>query len=538
MEEIEFWKTRLNTLDKRIKAFPQGYRQNIAILGDDEKEISYLLENYFKTNKLKEIIYIHTSASHSDRKSFFKSVVFSLLSEYLNKNETFDNLLNCTCTSLSTTVVFIKDIIKRNTSPSFLDILEVVNKFINESGKRCIFIIENLLALKRVFPSFHNDFSKFIVLQRNCMVILTSLDIKESEKTLYSDLNFLFGNFEKILLNETNFLENYKYLKNSLIPLPCSPFFISFFVNIFGSNIVYYNFIKEMMKEKYINNDEDISIISIVRHAIYEQEAYFFQKFIREIDIIESNFKNPYLVIKLLLALSEGYIRKKELASLHIIDQKDLTVKLQRLCDLNYVENLGNIYTIKDPLFSFWLSHVFKLSFCPPLLDWHKRNILFEKKMHETISLFKEDFFKDKVKKILELITSFKNDTLKIGKTSYRLPLVTKSRLISYPEKNLHFLIAEGEEIIFAGIKEVLVEDSDIFDFIEKGKMIRGKGVKKIFISLDTFSSSAKLAAKNNKLIVWDINELNDLMRTYHKPVISFDRQCESRVESENFSNF
>jgi hypothetical protein len=370
------------------------------------------------------------------------------------------------------------------------------------------------------------------------MVILTGLDIRESEKTLYSDLNFLFGNFEKILLNETNCFESYRYLKAALLPIECSPFFISFFVNILGSNSIYYSLIRDVIKQEYKESEEDASIISVIRRALYEQETYLFQRFIRQIDIGESNFKNPTSIIKILLALSDGYLRKKELASLHIVDPKELTLKLQKLSDLNYIENLGAIHRIKDPFFSFWLSHIFKLSFFPPLMGWQKKNILFENKIRQTIAIFKEEFFKDKVKKVLELIASFKNDTLKIGKERYRLPSVASYRIMFYPEKNLHVVVADGDEIIFAAIKENLAEDSDIFDFIERGKTIRGKAVKKIFISLDTFSISARLAAKNNKLIVWDINDLNHLMQAYQRPVISLDRQCINGVASENFSNF
>ena len=34
------WINKLSTLDKRLKAFSQGYRQNVALLGNDADEIS------------------------------------------------------------------------------------------------------------------------------------------------------------------------------------------------------------------------------------------------------------------------------------------------------------------------------------------------------------------------------------------------------------------------------------------------------------------------------------------------------------------
>jgi hypothetical protein len=159
-------------------------------------------------------------------------------------------------------------------------------------------------------------------------------------------------------------------------------------------------------------------------------------------------------------------------------------------------------------------------------------------KIEQAISLFKEDFFKDKIKKILELITLFKNDNLKIGKDRCYLPGIIKSKLMSYPQKNIHFLIGEGHEIIFVGIKEDCAEDSDIFDFVEKGSAIKGKKIKKIFISLGAFSDSAKLAAKNNRLTIWDINEINNLMRVYHKPIITDGGQLKEQFLGANLGNF
>jgi len=146
---------------------------------------------------------------------------------------------------------------------------------------------------------------------------------------------------------------------------------------------------------------------------------------------------------------------------------------------------------------------------------------LLEQEFKEKIALFKEEFAKDKLKKVMQLFSSFKNDTLSFGKNKYQLPTIENPKVISYPTRNFHLLIGEGKEIVFAGIKEKNVEDNDIFDFIEKGSNIKGKKVKKIFVSLDNLPPTARLIAKNNKLTIWDINEINRLLTVYNKPIVS-----------------
>ncbi|MCK4519682.1 MAG: hypothetical protein KAT96_00725, partial [Candidatus Omnitrophica bacterium] len=310
-------------------------------------------------------------------------------------------------------------------------------------------------------------------------------------------------------------------------PLSPSPLFLSFFVSILGTNIAYYSLISKIIKKNYFSEDDEASTMLIIEKALYLKETYLFQKFIKKIDLIKFHFKDPVLVIKLLFALSEGYLRKKELISLGLYNSKELTGKLQKLLDLSYIENLGNVYKLKDSLFSFWLTSAFKLYFSPPVLNPQQKKALFKKNLEEKIVLFKEDFIKDKLKKIMQLFSSFKNDTLCLGKNRYHLPAIENAKIISYPARNFHLLIGEGKEIVFAGIKEKNVEDNDIFDFIEKGSNIKGKRVKKIFVSLDTLPPTARLIAKNNKLIIWDVNEVNRLLSVYNKPIVSYDLQQE-----------
>jgi len=243
------------------------------------------------------------------------------------------------------------------------------------------------------------------------------------------------------------------------------------------------------------------------------------------------------VIPRLLAAMSEGYLREKELLSLHFMEAKELRIKLQKLCDMNYIEDLGTLYRLKDPLFSFWLSCVFAASFLPSLMDAKKREALFQKRLYEFIELFKDNFNQDSISKITDLLSSFKNDTVRIGKDKYRLPFITKTSVLPYSERNTHFLIGEGKDILFIAVKDQAADDNDIFDFVEKSSSVKGKNVKKIFISLERFSSAARLTAKNNKLIAWDLRELDDLLRMYHKPIITGQRQMIGAITSENFSH-
>jgi hypothetical protein len=229
------------------------------------------------------------------------------------------------------------------------------------------------------------------------------------------------------------------------------------------------------------------------------------------------------LPLKILKFISEGYIRKRELASLSICDYKELNNKLQRLCELNYLEKLGNLYRIKDPLFSFWLNYIFRPQVSLSTLEYRRKREVWQKKLQEFIAIFKEDFFRDRVKKILDLVSLFKDDILKIGKEKLKLPLLKRIKLISFPNKLFHIIVGEGSEIVFIGIKETHLEDEDIVEFVKRVNALKTKKIKKIFISLEKITPNTRLIAKNHKLTIWDIEEVNRVLSIYNRSVISLD---------------
>lgn len=520
MENINFTqRDPTKIINKRIKSFTDGYRKNLALLGDDKSQIIHYLTKHLSHAKSEELTYIYANASYVGDKDLFKNVSFSVLNEYLRCNEPLDALITIASDVLPLTTDFIKENLRTKGPITFIKVLELINKFINETSRKCILIIEEFTELKRIFKNFHQDFSQFIIFQKKCMIIITSSDINIAQRILSSELNLLFGNFEEIHLNENTFLDNYLHFKGLLEPLKPSPLFMSFFINLLGTNITYYNIIAEYI-QNYYGPDENKSIITVVKHALFDEGSYFSQKFITRIEFLKDKFKDYIVFLKLLVAICTGYIRKKEIISLNISKSKNLLLKLQKLTELGYLDNHGDVYKIKDDLFAFWLSHVFCFYSYPNILDQKKKLRLFESKLNETIEEFHDSFFKEKIKRVIELISSFKDDSLKIGKQRIRLPRIEKTKIISSPERKMNFLIGEGRKIIFVGIKEESADDIDILDYIEKISIFKGRNIQRIFITLNNFSASAKLIAKENRLTTWDVNDINHLLNIYSKPVI------------------
>jgi len=513
------WKLKLSALDKRIEGFKSGYRQNLAILGLDTEEISYLLDNYLIENKYNDFIYIRVSVNYKDSKDFFKDIALSFFSEYSGKIESLDYFLLTLENNLPNTVNFIKNALKKN-NITFFDAVELLDKIVNETNKKYIFLLENFTDIDDIFNSWYQAFAKFIILQRNCMIVLTSSDILKAENILANELNLLFGNFEKIYIDNINFIDKYLYFK-SCLPSDISEFAILFFVNILGNNLIYYDLISDIIKNNYKSSEEVDSLIRILEEVLYRKDGYFYQKYIKKIEFLREKFMDYYNVIKVLLSISDGYIRKSELVSLNIYDSKTLKSKLDRLNKFNYIINLGNIYKISDHLFSFWLLNIFRVNIMP--LSLQMKYFFWRENLKKEINNFKDKFYRDKVEKIKDLLSYFRDDIIYINNIKYILPHIGKLKVILSDKEDLYFLTPYEKDNVFCGLKVNNTNDIDMFEFLNEAN--KYKQSKKIFISTGEISSSAKLLAKNYKTLAFDYNDINNLFSIYNLRTLIFEKE-------------
>jgi len=511
----------LNIITKRIKSFKEGYRQNLSILGRDDDELNYLIENYILNQKVSNLIYIHIDPLYLTPTQIFKNILFSSLSQYLNTSASLDSLLSKIQTFLPSTFNYAKDILKTKAT-KFSQILEVINKFINESQKRCLLLVKNFTFFEEIFKDFYESFSKFLILQNKCMVVLFDSYIEKAKKIINSKFNLLFGGFQILFLDIFSFWDSYLYLTNHLQPQKFSPHFIAFFIQNLKSNLFYHYIFTQRIKkvsQNFFLEEEEI-IFKVFNELMHLKHSVFFQKFMHKLNFLKEKYKDYQDLIEILLLISQGYIRKNDLLFFLKMDKNKFQQKIKRLCEIEYVENLGNIYKISDELFSFWLSKIFRLHSSGSSFDTSCKIAIFEKKMREEFSLFKEEFYKERIQKVLELFSSFKNDTLIFNEQRLNFPSLERIKVITYPEQDLKLLIGEGKDIVIVGIKEGESKEEDIYNFIKRSRLIKNRNLKKIFISLGEVSDSVKLIAKKDKILLWEREELNKILRIYNKAIV------------------
>ncbi|MBN2482594.1 MAG: hypothetical protein JXD21_00150 [Candidatus Omnitrophica bacterium] len=508
-------------LHKRIKSFCEGYRQNVALVGKDREGIHYLLEHYVLPRRYQGLVYICVDASYSEQYDIFRNIAYSLLSQLSGKEDTLDALIQDADREgkLAQTTAQIKDILKRKKCTA-KDLTNLLTSFIEESSSRCILIVEEFSAMAEIFGDFFDELAKFILLQKMCMVVLTSSRMKEAERILGAELNLLFGNFEVVNMEKVSLIDGYLYFTDCIKPLTIPHYCIAFFVHLVQSNMAYYPAFTAKVKNTSVSDYEEM-MRSVICDTLYERDSVFFQKFSNRIDILKEKYPRDFRgLLKILALMSKGYIRKHDLVFFSGQEKRKCVGNLSKLLEPGYIEACGNIYRITDSLFSFWLAHIFPLYLSCHRLDKEKRLHYFESAVNEELLIFKEDFYKGRIQRILELFSLFKNDTVTMDTQKIKFPLLRRTKLVNYPQEKLDLLVGEGDELVFVGIKEEETQDSDILNFLNKTDAVRTKNMKKIFISLGDMNASARLIAKESKVALWDRHELNTLFQIYNKPVL------------------
>ncbi len=506
-------------LHKRINSFCEGYRQNVALLGKGSESIHHLLEEYVLPRRHQGLTYLCLNPSYSDEYDIFRNLSYSLLAQVFTREDSLDALIRQAAGDLPRTAACIKEGLKRKRC-SAGDIINLLNIFIEERDTRCVLIIEEFWAMEEVFARFFEDLAKFILAQKKCMVVVTASRIKEAERILGSQLHLLFGNFEVVSLDSVSLLDAYIYFTDCIKPLTIPPYCIGFFVYLLQSNIMYYRVLAEQIK-KISHSDYDDIVINVIRSVLYERDSALFQRFANRIDVLKEKYpRDSRRLIKILNLMSRGYIRKNDIMFFSAMEKRKCTAGLQKLVELGYVETCGNIYRIADSMFSFWLSHIFGLYTRGQFIDKEKRIRRFYLAMREELALFKDDFYKERIQRIVELFSSFQNDTLMIEEQKMKFPLLRKTKVVPYPEEGLSLLVGEGDDLVLVGITEKDTSDADILQFLQKTTAVRNRNTRKIFISLGEPNSAARLIAKESKISLWDRHGLNALMQIYNKPVM------------------
>jgi hypothetical protein len=518
MMPAEFFgrKDYLELLSKRIVALKDGYRQNLAIIGDETVGKSSLVFKFLNNFWDNRIIMLYLEARPEDAGSFARRFSAALLYNFLANSglrlqEDLDFLIAKAQRYAPKTAEKIKSILnsatKRKTTILFGELLSLCEIIREETGKSCAVIFDEFQHLEGLgFKNFYREWSKALIQQKNTLYIIISSQKFKTRAVLAKNLSLLFGNFEVVEVEPFNIKTTHLYLENRIGNL-IKPGIKDFLVHFTGGMPLYLEIISEaILKAGPDKTSEALEELFFLPSGILNQR---FSNYIKR--FADSNFFNDYISVLYLVA--SGRNKVKDIAQILHKPRKDLDKRLERLLELDTLCRSADFLKISDRVFGFWLRFVYQEKLRSLTFDAKNQKEKFRDNIEAMLGGFLRNAQKSLPQRMSEALGLFADDTAQIERRRVRLSHFREIKPVEFAGRSLKDgLVGRSTESLWImGFKQGGLSEEDISEFIRECKKFRHKQQKKIIVTLGEIDANTRLKALEEKIWAWDIDNLNQV---------------------------
>ncbi|MBU0468180.1 MAG: ATP-binding protein, partial [Candidatus Omnitrophica bacterium] len=227
LENSFFGRTKtLDLLKRRVIDLKEGYRQNIAILGNQFVGKTSLLHHFIANLDERDVTVVYLDFENKDFGYFMSKLIGSLLYNYSKKNnlslhDDINLLLETTKDHIPNTVQVIrkiqKDFGKGKVSECYLGLLTLPEVFTNETEQFCVLVLDEFQNIDNfMIPDAFINLGKKIMTQKKCLYIVSSSFPSLAQKILSEKLSLLFGNFEIVDIDAFGLATSQKFIDQNL----------------------------------------------------------------------------------------------------------------------------------------------------------------------------------------------------------------------------------------------------------------------------------------------------------------------------------
>ncbi len=523
----------LALLNKRIHDFKDGYRQNIAFIGEELSGKTSLLKNFITSLDDEQIVSIYLEIAAFEHNYFLKNFLRTLLFNYLRtklflRGDSLDYLISAGQDAVPKTIESVKkikvNIEKNKITEAYREIIDLPDIFTKETGKFCLIIFDNFQNLEELkINNPYQELGKRIMSQKKCMYIVASSAIVKAKEILTEKLSLLFGNFEVIDLGLFSVKESIAFINSELDGYQIEESYKKFIVDFTSGHPFYLNIICNKLKSILeSNNLKGIPLeilISSFEELLFHKWGIlnqYFSNYLKRISLGKNNSTS----ISILLSIVDGNNKIKDIgASLHK-KKEDISLKTNRLLEQNLLSRNGSFYYISSKIFKFWIKYVFRFGLTN--IDYSTSSQL--NSFRNTVKRFVDDFGEaeriDAFERIIELFNLFHNESVQLNGYKYRLSHLKDFKMFSIDEKRKFAIANSMSGVWFIMLNEGKFQEDDVLRLLSECRKHKGKPQKRIIISLEDIDTNAKLRALGEKMWVWTIKDVNALLNIYNRPFI------------------
>jgi len=528
----------LEVLKKRVLGLKEGYRQNVALLGDRYIGKTALLHRLIAQMDELDVFFIYLDLEDRDFDYFALQFTKSLLYNYLKK-ENFVPLqedLKLLCAAvrdrLPRTVFLVQAIETLRAQGKILEayhmILSLPEIFTQETGRAVVLIFDEFGHLENFnIPDVYAELGKRIMTQKNCLYIVASSSPQKTQTILSEKLSLLFGNFETISLGPFNFSEAQGLIDQNLDGVKIGLHLKNFLADFTGGHPLYINLLCQeliCLSGVYAQGEIYAPIITqAIENVIFNQWGVISRHFELQINAL-ANGKNAGQCVELLGALAQGKHKISDLGSSLQFKSSQVMGRINALQDSNIVVRNGNYYHIKDKLLSYWIRYVQERRLRVIDLEAGRSRKQFKEEISRALNDFGMVARKDLSVRIADLMHKFDNESFVLCGRRYKLNAFRNIKVLKLRIGTGNYfdaIQADSEDGLWLVVlKKDPVQDSELNGILEEIKKLEPRPARSVIVSLKGLDENARLRALQEKLWIWDEEQLNCLMHLFDEPII------------------
>lgn len=520
-------KNYIQILEKRVSSLKEGYRQNIAIIGEENvgktSIITKFLANFYDPRIITVFLEVRLEALDSFVKRFIGALLYNfLLNSGLPLKEDLDYLILKSVKYIPATTQKINFILGELSGKKKINILtelfslpEMINQ---ETGKFTVLFLDEFHNLESLgVKNLYRDWSKLLIVQKNTLYCITSSMIFKARAILSKQLSLLFGNFEVVTIEPFDIHTSCRYLDQSLPGLRLKPGLKDFIINFTGGYPLYLELIADALSKRDVSED----LADVLEGLLFNSSGILNQRFSNYIKrFLDAAASNDY--ISILYLISNGHNRIKDIAHILHKQKKDLLLRVNYLLELDALTRSGDFLKVSDRLFAYWMRFVYQEKLHSLSFDAKNQKDKFRDNIIELISEFSKQAANPLPNRVLELLQLFEGDLMQIERKKIRLNHFREIKPLVFNHRYLKdgLLGRSTEALWIMAIKTEALTEADIADFSKECKRYHHKSQRKIMITLKEVEPNARLKALEEKIWTWDLNNLNQILDLFSKPRI------------------
>ncbi len=520
-------KNHLELIENRARGLLEGYRQNIAVIGDEMVGKTSLITEFIKRFHDNRLITLYLQTRPESIKSFAARFIGVLLYNFLSNSdiplkEDLDFLILKSEKYIPRTIEQIRAILsaleKRKKASVFTELLSLCDSIHQETQKSCLVIFDEFNHLEKLgLANLYRDWSKLIVSQKNTMYIITSSLRFRTKNILSKELSLLFGNFEVINVEPFTISSTDQYITNRLGSYGVCKGVKNFLTHFTGGSPFYLNLItEEMIKSKQTR------LSQILQKLLFDSSGLLNQRFSVYIGRFgEATCGKEYLDIIHMVAC--GHNKIKDIS--HIMKKKacDLNKRIAFLLESDIISRNADFLRLNDRVFGFWMRFVHRQKQEALLYDENSLRIRFLEQVEGLISDFLGQVDKPMVERMTELLRHFEDETIQIEKKKIRLNHFREIKPLELQSANIKegLLGRSNEGIWLIAIKHDCLTENDVAEFSRECKKYRNKLERKIIVTNSEIDANARLRALEEKVWAMDLNSLNQIFDLFCMPRVT-----------------